>query len=63
MVLVHGLLIIPDRQCFSTVEFKRWVGICTMGESRLTGWVEIYRQVVRQHGNRGMVKAKILLNK
>ena len=52
MVLVHGLLVILDSRRFSSVEVRRWVGPCTMGESRLTNWVEIYRQVSRRHGNR-----------
>ena len=45
MVLVHGLLVILDSRRFSPVEVKRWVGPCTMGESRLTSWVEISHQV------------------
>ena len=52
MVLVHGLLVILDSRRFSSVEVRRWVGPCTMGESRLTNWVEISRQVSRRHGNR-----------
>ena len=52
MVLVHGLLVILDSRRFSSVEVRRWVVPCTMGESRLTNWVEIYRQVSRRHGNR-----------
>ena len=52
MVLVHGLLVILDSRRFSPVEVRRWAGPCTMGESRLTSWVEISRQVSRRHGNR-----------
>ena len=52
MVLVHGLLVILDSRRFSSVEVRRWVGPCTMGESRLTNWVEISCQVSRRHGNR-----------
>ena len=51
MVLVHGLLVILDSQRFLSVEVSRWVGPCTMGESRLTSWVEISRQVSRRLGN------------
>ena len=51
MVLVHGLLVILDSRRFSSVDVKRWVVHCTMGDSKLTGWVEISRQVVRRHGN------------
>ena len=50
MVLVHGLLVILDSRRFSSVEVRRWVGPCTMGESRLTNWVEISRQVSRRYG-------------
>ena len=56
MVLVHGLLVILDSRRFSPVEVRRWVGPCTMGESRLTSWVEISHQV----SGIVMVKAKIL---
>ena len=56
MVLVHGLLVILDSQRFLSVEFSRWVGPCTMGESRLTSWVEISHQVSRRQI--GMVKAR-----
>ena len=52
MVLVHGLLVILDSRRFSSVEVRRWVGPCTMGESRITSWVEISRQVSRRLGNR-----------
>ena len=52
MVLVHGLLVILDSRRFSPVEVRRWVGPCTMGESRLTSWVEISHQVSRRHGDR-----------
>ena len=52
MVLVHGLLVILSSRRFSSVEVSWWVGPCTMGESRLTNWVEISRQVSRRHGNR-----------
>ena len=52
MVLVHGLLVILDSRRFSSVEVRRWVGPCTMGESRLTSWIEISRQVSRRLGNR-----------
>ena len=52
MVLVHGLLVILDSRRFSSVEVRRWVGPCTMGESRLTSWVEIFHQVSRRHGDR-----------
>ena len=52
MVLVHELLVIPDNWRFSLVEVIRWVGPCTMGESRLTGGVEISHRVVRRHANR-----------
>ena len=58
MVLVHGLLVILDSRRFLSVEVSRWVGPCTMGESRLTSWVEISRQVSRRRI--GMVKAKTL---
>ena len=57
MVLVHGLLVILDSRRFLSVEVSRWVGPCTMGESRLTSWVEISRQVSRRLGI-GMVKSK-----
>ena len=52
MVLVHGLLVILDSRRFLSVEVSRWVGPCTMGESRLTSWVETSRQVSRRHGDR-----------
>ena len=52
MVLVHGLLVILDSRRFLSVEVSRWVGPCTMGESRLTNWVETSRQVSRRHGDR-----------
>ena len=52
MVLVHGLLVILDSRRFSPVGVRRWVGPCTMGESRLTSWVEISHQVSRRHGDR-----------
>ena len=52
MVLVHGLLVILDSRHFSPVEVRRWAGPCTMGESRLTSWVEISHQVSRRHGDR-----------
>ena len=45
MVLVHGLLVILDSRFFSSVEVRRFVGIYTMGELKLIGRVEIYRQV------------------
>ena len=48
MVPVHGLLVILDSRRFSSVEVRRSVGPCTMGESRLTSWVEIFRQAVRR---------------
>ena len=48
MVLVHGLLVIPDSWRFSLVDVTRRVGPCTMGESRLTSGVEISCQVVRR---------------
>ena len=47
MVLVHGLLVILDSRRFLSVEVSRWVVPCTMGESRLTSWVDISRQVSR----------------
>ena len=43
VVLVHGLLVILDSRCFSSVEVRRWVGPCTMGELKLIGWVEVHR--------------------
>ena len=52
MVLVHGLLVILSSRRFSSVEVGWWVGPCTMGESRLTSWIEISRQVSRRLGNR-----------
>ena len=52
MVLVHGLLVILSSRRFSSVEVSWWVGPCTMGESRLTSWIEISRQVSRRLGNR-----------
>ena len=52
MVLVHGLLVILSSRRFSSVEVSWWVGPCTMGESRLTNWIEISRQVSRRLGNR-----------
>ena len=52
MVLVQGLLVILDSRRFLSVEVRRWVGPCTMGESRLTNWVETSRQVSRRHGDR-----------
>ena len=58
MVLVHGLLVILASRRFVSVEVSRWVGPCTMGESRLTSWVEISRQVSRRRI--GMVQAKTL---
>ena len=48
MVLVHGLLVILSSRRFSSVEVRRCVGIYTMGELKLIGWVEIHRQVVRR---------------
>ena len=48
MMLVHGLLVIPDSRRFLSVEVTRWVGRCTIGESRLTSGVEISCQVVRR---------------
>ena len=48
MVLVHGLLVILDSRRFSSVEFRRCVGIYAMGELKLIGLVEIHRQVVRR---------------
>ena len=62
MVLVHGLLVILDSRRFSSVEVSWWSGPCTMGESRLTGWVEISRQMCGDTGI-GMVEAKIVLQK
>ena len=53
MVLVHGLLVIPDSRRFLSVEVTRWVGPCTVDESRLIGGVEISRQVVLPHTNLG----------
>ena len=53
MVLVHGLLVILDSRRFSSVEVRRCVGIYTMGELKLIGWVEIHRQVVRRQLARG----------
>ena len=58
MVLVHGLLVILDSRRFSSVEVSWWVGPCTMGESRLTSWIEISRQVSRRLGNRHGKKSK-----
>ena len=52
MVLVHGLLVILSSRRFSSVEVSWWVGPCTMGESRITSWIEISRQVSRRLGNR-----------
>ena len=52
MVLVHGLLVIPDSRRFLSVEVTRWVDPCTMDESRLTGGVEISHQTVLRHVNR-----------
>ena len=48
VVLVDGLLVIPDSRRFLSVEVTRWVGPCTMGESRLISGVEISCQVVRR---------------
>ena len=53
MVLVHGLLVILDSRRFSSVEFRRCVGIYAMGELKLIGLVEIHRQVVRRQLARG----------
>ena len=53
MVLVHGLLVILDSRRFSSVEVRRCVGIYTMGELKLMGFVEIHRQVVRRQLARG----------
>ena len=53
MVLVHGLLVILDSRRFSSVEFRRFVGIYAMGELKLIGLVEIHRQVVRRQLARG----------
>ena len=63
MVLVHGLLVILDSRRFSPVEVRRWVGPCTMGESRITGWIEISRQVSRRLGNRHGKKSKDIAKK
>ena len=60
MVLVHGLLVILDSRRFLSVEFSRWVGPCTMGESRFTSWVEIISCQVGGDTGIGMVKAKTL---
>ena len=48
VVLVHGLLVILDSRFFSSVEVRRFVGIYTMGELKLIGRVEVYRQVGRR---------------
>ena len=53
MVLVHGLLVILDSRRFSSVEFRRFVGIYAMGELKLIGLAEIHRQVVRRQLARG----------
>ena len=53
MVLVHGLLVILDSRRFSSVEFRRFVGIYAMGELKIIGLVEIHRQVVRRQLARG----------
>ena len=53
MVLVHGLLVILDSWRFSSVEFRRCVGIYAMCELKLIGLVEIHRQVVRRQLARG----------
>ena len=58
MVLVHGLLVILSSRRFSSVEVSWWVGPCTMGESRITSWIEISRQVSRRLGNRHGKKSK-----
>ena len=52
MEIFHGLLVILDSRRFSPVEVRRWAGPYTMGESRLTSWVEISHQVSRRHGDR-----------
>ena len=61
MVLVHGLLVILDSRRFSSVEFRRCVGIYAMGELKLIGWVEIHRQVGRRQLARGTLQIKISL--
>ena len=48
MMLVHGLLVIPDSRRFLSVEVTRWVGRCTIGELEIIGWIEISCQVVRR---------------
>ena len=53
MVLVHGLLVILDSRRFSSVEVRRYVGIYTMGELKIIGFVEIHRQVLRRQLSRG----------
>ena len=61
MVLVYGLLVILDIRRFFSVKMRRRVGPCTMGESRLTSWVDISRQVSRWDTDtegRSMVKSK-----
>ena len=58
MVLVHGLLVILDSRRFSSVEFRRFVGIYAMGELKLIGLVEIHRQVVRRQLARAPLQIK-----
>ena len=48
MVLVHGLLVIPDSWRFLSVEVTRWIGRCAIGELEIIGWIEISCQVVRR---------------
>ena len=63
MVLVHGLLVILDSRRFSSVEFRRFVGIYAMGELKLIGLVEIHRQVVRRqlHGAPLQIKKSLFV--
>jgi hypothetical protein len=48
VVLIHGLLVIPDSRRFLSVEVTRWIGRCTIGELEIIGWIEISCQVVRR---------------
>ena len=43
MALIHGLLAILDSRRFSSVKVILWTDLCTMGESKMVGVVEVYR--------------------
>ncbi len=43
MALIYGLLAILDSRRFSSVKVILWTDLCTMGESKMVGVVEVYR--------------------